>query len=319
MQKSKLLLLLALTTSLFTGCGSDQSEEAASCATQTQELVAAHSEAQMDFYRAHGGRLPIPQNRTTFYPGTNGRAVVLVHGFISAPDSMGDLAKALQAEGYSVIAPLLTGFGDGAQAANAATLEDWRASVRTAILDARHCHQDVSLVAHSLGSALVTMAAVEAQEAEISRIVLLAPYYKAYASWLKYLGDLVALGTDTLELSAAEKYLGVDPYEYFSLDRPAPGEPDAYIPLHTLRRVLELEPIFTEQINRKLKVPALAFLSKADLVVDSDFAAGYLPNRFERVDTVVYEESEGIEHGLHRRDRNPRFDEMVGKILAHLR
>jgi alpha-beta hydrolase superfamily lysophospholipase len=232
---------------------------------------------------------------------------------------MADLARALQAEGYSVIAPLITGFGDGAEAANTATLEDWRASVRTAISDAKHCHQDVSLVAHSLGSALVTMAAVDAAEGEISHIVLLAPYYKAYATWLKYLGDLVALGTDTLELSAAEKYLGLDPYEYFSLDRPAPGEPDAYIPLHAMRRVLELEPIFTEQVNTKLKVPALAFLSKADLVVDSEFAAGYLPNRFEQVETVVYEENEGIEHGLHRRDRNPRFEEMAAKILDHLR
>jgi alpha-beta hydrolase superfamily lysophospholipase len=314
------ILASLLITLFLAGCADERAPlEEAGCETRTADLVAQHSEAQMDFYRQYGGRLPITQNRTTFYPGTNGRAVVLVHGFISAPDSMADLARALQAEGYSVIAPLITGFGDGAEAANTATLEDWRASVRTAISDAKHCHQDVSLVAHSLGSALVTMAAVDAAEGEISHIVLLAPYYKAYATWLKYLGDLVALGTDTLELSAAEKYLGLDPYEYFSLDRPAPGEPDAYIPLHAMRRVLELEPIFTEQVNTKLKVPALAFLSKADLVVDSEFAAGYLPNRFEQVETVVYEENEGIEHGLHRRDRNPRFEEMAAKILDHLR
>ena len=90
---ARLFLFLTLFVSLLSGCGNkedlasslDQLSPQEACEVETENAVAANRENQMNFYRQHGGTLPLPMHQSAYYRGTNGRAVVLVHGFIASP------------------------------------------------------------------------------------------------------------------------------------------------------------------------------------------------------------------------------------------
>jgi predicted alpha/beta hydrolase family esterase len=316
MQFRFILRLVSFT--LLAGCAPKLTERAASCEASTQAAVTAHGEQQMAFYQRHDGSLPPASHRATYYPGTNGKVVALVHGFISSPESMVDLAHVLNAQGYAVLAPLLTGYGGGPSAANASTKEDWKASVQTALADASLCHKDVSLVAHSLGGAMGTLALQDSESPNVSHVAMLAPFYKTHGAWLNNLNDLVSLGTDTVYLDDVEKYLGIDPYETFGVQRPGPGEPPVYLPLTALREVLSMQDSFGEAPRSQLPQNALEVISEADQIVDASYAISYFPAVFRNAKVISYPASEHIGHNLESREKNPHFSELSAQILALL-
>ncbi len=62
-------------------------------------------------------------------PGTNGKAVVLVHGLTGAPGEMKLVAKQLNRAGYTIYAPLLAGHGVDKATLLATRWQDWLESV----------------------------------------------------------------------------------------------------------------------------------------------------------------------------------------------
>ena len=67
-----------------------------------------------------------------FQEGTNGKAVMLVHGMSGAPGEMRLVARQFRRRGYSVFAPLLAGHGHGEAALRRSRFEDWLDSIATA-------------------------------------------------------------------------------------------------------------------------------------------------------------------------------------------
>ncbi|RYZ97372.1 MAG: hypothetical protein EOP11_22105, partial [Proteobacteria bacterium] len=218
--------------------------------------------------------------------------------------------------GYTVITPLLTGFGDGPDAANAADKGDWEMAVNDAIQIASLCHPDVTVVAHSLGTSVVTLGLKDGRDSNVSRVVLLAPFFKTHTKWMDWISGILAIGSDTIYLSTVEKYLGIDAYEMFDLERPKEGELDPYLPVKAMREVISLQDVFSTESEQKIKVPVMAFITEADSIVDGKFATTYLSNHFERSQFVVYPENEKIEHSFQTRKVNPNYDLMVTQILA---
>ena len=107
--------------------------------------------------------------------GDGSRAAVLVHGFPGTPREMRALGETLYSAGWSVIAPLLPGFGH-----EIATLPDrrhgeWRDSVRGAIAEARAAHGRVVIIGYSTGAAVALLAA---ERSPVDAQVLLAPYWR---------------------------------------------------------------------------------------------------------------------------------------------
>jgi carboxylesterase len=107
--------------------------------------------------------------------GDDSRAAVLVHGFPGTPREMRALGETLHSAGWSVIAPLLPGFGP-----EIATLPDrrhgeWRDAVRGAITEARAAHGRVVLIGYSVGA---TVALLAAERSLVDAQVLLAPYWR---------------------------------------------------------------------------------------------------------------------------------------------
>jgi carboxylesterase len=110
--------------------------------------------------------------------GEGGRAVLVVHGFGDTPQSVGELARALHAEGWTVHVPLLPGHGRSLAAFAASGAAEWRQAVREAHATLAARHAAVALVGQSMGGALAVELAA-ALGAACPAVVLLAPYLAA--------------------------------------------------------------------------------------------------------------------------------------------
>lgn len=106
--------------------------------------------------------------------GTNGCAVLLLHGFNDSPQSMAYLAERLHAAGYTVHAPRLPGHGCSLrEMAREQRAPAWRAAVAEAHAALRDAHRTVFLCGQSMGG---TLAVLETVEHPPAALALLAPY-----------------------------------------------------------------------------------------------------------------------------------------------
>lgn len=106
--------------------------------------------------------------------GTNGRALLLLHGFGDTPQTLRYLAGRLHAEGYTVRAPLLPGHGRGLRDFASASAGDYLRSSRDELARLRERASWVGLIGLSMGGAIA--ARLAAESAEVRILALLAPY-----------------------------------------------------------------------------------------------------------------------------------------------
>lgn len=100
--------------------------------------------------------------------------VVLLHGFGDTPQTLASLAERLRDDGFDVDVPLLPGHGRTLKEFASSNGSEWLAAARAAHSEMRARHARVALVGLSLGGALA--ATVAADDPELERLVLLAPY-----------------------------------------------------------------------------------------------------------------------------------------------
>lgn len=105
--------------------------------------------------------------------GTNGSAVLLLHGGGDTPQTMGHLVEAFSALGYSVSAPLLPGHGRDLAAFDRSDANDWYGAVRKEF-EALADHDWVGVVGLSMGGALA--ARLAAETGRVDALVLASPY-----------------------------------------------------------------------------------------------------------------------------------------------
>ncbi|MBV9878855.1 MAG: alpha/beta fold hydrolase [Gemmatirosa sp.] len=105
--------------------------------------------------------------------GDPARAVLVVHGFGDAPDSLQGLAAHLHRAGWTVRAPLLPGHGRTLDDFARSRADGWIAHARAAYAALRATHPHVAVVGLSMGGAI---AAILAAESPPPALVLLAPY-----------------------------------------------------------------------------------------------------------------------------------------------
>ncbi|MDW8058579.1 MAG: alpha/beta fold hydrolase [Thermomicrobium sp.] len=124
-----------------------------------------------DLWLSVAAAFDAPEHRPFVIDGGEPGAV-LVHGFLGTPKEWRPLAGYLERRGWTLVAPLLPGFGVGLPALPAVTLDDWMRALREAYARIAHLQQRV-LVGYSLGGALATILASEVQA---TRLVLFAPF-----------------------------------------------------------------------------------------------------------------------------------------------
>lgn len=101
--------------------------------------------------------------------GTNGEAIVLIHGFTGVPAHFRPIAKILNEAGYTVNVPRLAGHGTNiADLANTRG-RDWIASARVAVAEVAEHHR-VHLAGLSMGGLLSLLLARRANAATVTTI-----------------------------------------------------------------------------------------------------------------------------------------------------
>jgi carboxylesterase len=106
--------------------------------------------------------------------GTNGAAVLLIHGGGDTPQTMRHLAEVFNESGYTVRAPLLPGHGRNLAAFDASTADSWYAAVQDEFSRLQRSHDWVGVVGLSMGGALSARLAAETQA--VGALVLASPY-----------------------------------------------------------------------------------------------------------------------------------------------
>jgi carboxylesterase len=106
--------------------------------------------------------------------GTNGRALLLLHGSGDTPQTLRHLAQRLHDAGYTVSAPLLPGHGRSPSAFTEVSAEGYLAAAREALVALRAKAAWVGVVGLSMGGAIAAQLAADSRELRV--LVLLAPY-----------------------------------------------------------------------------------------------------------------------------------------------
>lgn len=108
--------------------------------------------------------------------GTNGKGVLLVHGWTSTPYEVRRLGKYLNENGYTVLGIMLKGHGTAPRDLEGVSCEEWIEDVRKGIAQLQKTCKKVFLAGTSIGANLSVILAEE--EKNVSGIVLMAMPYK---------------------------------------------------------------------------------------------------------------------------------------------
>jgi alpha-beta hydrolase superfamily lysophospholipase len=321
------VFILAIILQLTVACSPvKQSSDAASTSQQSSQSTVdaatckarfdSFAASQLDWYRQRTSFLPIEKIRSIYYQGSNGHAVVVVHGFNSSPHNQRDLILALAQKGYTVIAPLLTGYGVDAATSNKATFADWQKAVEDSVDVVRPCHSKVSLMGHSFGGSLVTHEVLSGRISNIAKVVSLAPFYKVSTPLLNSAVAQLSSAYPTLSTTVLKQYVDTAAYEFIIGGET--GEADPSMPMLALQTVFDSQVLFKSAPTAKSATPILVVVSKADLVIENDYAQDFVTASFSNKKALVYPASLGIGHSFQRRTNNPQFDSMTALIAAHL-
>ena len=125
--------------------------------------------------------------------GTNGRALLLLHGSGDTPQTLRYLAERLNHAGYTVYAPLLPGHGRSPRAFTKVSADLYLAAAREALVVLRAGTSWVGLIGLSMGGAIAVQVAAESPDVRV--LVLLAPYLTppAAVQWVTRLSPLWGL------------------------------------------------------------------------------------------------------------------------------
>ena len=112
--------------------------------------------------------------------GTNGRAVLMLHGSGDSPQTLRYVGERLHAAGYTVHAPLLPGHGRSPRAFASVSAAAYLDAARAALDELRVRYGWIGVAGLSMGGALAAQLTAEA--ADVRVLVLLAPYLAPTAS-----------------------------------------------------------------------------------------------------------------------------------------
>lgn len=115
-------------------------------------------------------------NKPFFWQGTNGKGVLLVHGWTSTPYELRRLGKYLNENGYTVSGIMLSGHGTVPKDLEGMKWQQWVEDVRTGVSELEKTCDKVYIAGTSIGSNLAVLVALE--KTDIAGLILMAMPYK---------------------------------------------------------------------------------------------------------------------------------------------
>lgn len=322
---SALVLILALAPAAagapgLRGC-LDSLDAKLSSGTKTQ-----HSQY---LSRAGAGNGIKRGNESKLFRGTRERrAILLAHGFLASPFEVEPVAKSLNQRGYTVLAPLIRGFGSSAAAANAFTAAEWRGSIDAAVSDLASCFPEIALIGFSLGGGLVADFAFNRASsldgrAEIARLALLSPYLKPAVPMSALLnraaqalseGQTVPLSTllSTSRLAGSENRDLLIPLKY-------PRHYTEAMPLKAVDEILGFsEALSAIPQDRVLAIPAFLAYSEADQTIDWRRARDFVSHHFQHSTFYTYSAEKSVAHQIALADSGADPKPLIEALARYL-
>lgn len=131
----------------------------------------------------------IPTTDDIYLRGTNGAAVILIHGLTGTPNEMHFLANSLHRAGYTVLCPPLAKHGGPLKVLKYAKWQEFYHSARNAFMQVRDDYRIVFAAGLSMGALLALLLADEFKK-EIAGISCLSPtlFYDGWNTpWSRHL------------------------------------------------------------------------------------------------------------------------------------
>ncbi len=226
-----------------------------------------------------------PGNETVLLKGDPQKIVFILHGFIASPYEVRPLGNALNAQGYTVIMPLLSGFGRSTNVAASSGSEDWLTHTRGQLEAAQLCLAKVQVIGFSLGALVETRVLLDypALQDKIGSFTLVAPALiirknSLLSASASVLGPFNSTPRVTTLASMARRIGNHD------LDIPE-AHPDFFnteLPLSNIKQLTSLAASVDYPLFAKFKVPIKVIYSETDRTVDgltgaqliSEYASG---------------------------------------------
>jgi carboxylesterase len=115
-------------------------------------------------------------NKPFFFEGTNGKGVLLLHGWSSTPYELRRLGKYLNESGYTVLGIQLTGHGTVPKDLENVSSGQWISDAKNGLNELRKTCGKVYIGGTSIGANLAMILAKE--DADVSALILMATPYK---------------------------------------------------------------------------------------------------------------------------------------------
>jgi carboxylesterase len=115
-------------------------------------------------------------NQPFFFEGTNGKGVLLIHGWTTTPYEVRRLGKYLNENGYTVAAPLLRGHGSVPRDLESVIWKDWVQDAEKAYYELKLKCNKIYVGGTSIGSSLAVM--MDKNHPETAGLLLMAMPYK---------------------------------------------------------------------------------------------------------------------------------------------
>lgn len=115
-------------------------------------------------------------NKPFFFEGTNGKGVLLIHGWTTTPYEMRRLGKFLNENGYTVCAPILKGHGSVPKDLESVVWTDWVENVEEYYKKLEQSCEKIFVGGTSIGSCLSVLMAEKHKN--VSGLLLLAMPYQ---------------------------------------------------------------------------------------------------------------------------------------------
>jgi carboxylesterase len=127
-----------------------------------------------------------------YFPGKNGKAVILFHGWSTTPYEVRRLGQFLNEKGYSVYGPMFSGHGTVPEDLEDLEYIDWLTDAKKAILEMREDHDKIFIGGTSMG-ANITMCLAKEEEGIDGIILMAAPYRMKFEMPLEMMVWVISL------------------------------------------------------------------------------------------------------------------------------
>jgi len=131
-------------------------------------------------------------NQSFYFPGTNGKAILMIHGWTSTPYEIRRLGKYLNEQGYTAHAPLLKGHGTIPKDLEQVKWQDWMKDIDEAYQLLKKENKKLFIAGTSIGGNLGLLYAAENKD--IAGLVLMAvPHSVKFEKAVIFLAKLLKI------------------------------------------------------------------------------------------------------------------------------